>query len=203
MSSFYGHKKGFDKVNEIGEYCLEKGVKVLTVFCFSTENWNRSKREVDYLMRLLSQAFSEENIKRFNGRGVAVRVIGQRNRLPAYLQEKIENAEKETRGNKKGILNLAISYGGRPEIIQAIKSVIEKRLPITEKSINDNLWTAGLPEPDFIIRTSGEQRLSNFLTWQSVYSELYFPKKYWPDFTKKDLDKAFKEYSSRQRRFGK
>ncbi|KPJ54631.1 hypothetical protein AMJ47_04005 [Parcubacteria bacterium DG_72] len=203
LPSFQGHKKGFDKVDKIGEYCLEKGVKILTLYCFSTENWNRSKAEVNFLMRLLAKAFNKENIKRFNNREVRMQVIGQKQRLPKSLQEKIKKAEKETKNNKKGILNLAISYGGRPEIVQAVKNIIKKDLPITEKSINNNLWTKGLPGPDLIIRTSGEQRLSNFLTWQSVYSELYFPKKYWPDFTKKDIDKAFKEYSLRCRRFGK
>jgi len=203
LPSFQGHKKGFDKVDEIGEYCLDKGVKILTLYCFSTENWERSKAEVNYLMRLLAKAFSKENIKRFNNRGVKMQVIGQKERLPKFLQKKIQKAEESTKNNKKGFLNLAISYGGRPEIVQAINNIVKKGFPITEKSINDNLWTKGLADPDLIIRTSGEQRLSNFLTWQSAYSELYFPKKYWPDFTKKDIDKAFEEYSLRSRRFGK
>ncbi len=203
LPSLEGHQKGFDKVNEIGEYCLKRGIKILTFYCFSTENWNRSKAEVTYLMRLLGKAFTKENIKRFNNRGVKMQVIGQKQRLPKSLQKKIEKAEKETKNNKKGILNLAISYGGKPEIVQAVKNILKKGLLITEKSINNNLWTKGLPDPDIIIRTGGEKRLSNFLTWQSTYSELYFPKKYWPDFTEKDLDKALKEYSMRKRRFGK
>ncbi len=202
LPSFEGHRKGFDKVDKLGDYCLEKGVKVLTLYCFSTENWKRSKTEVSYLMRLLSKAFNREKIKKLNNRGVKMQVIGQKERLPKFLQKKIAKAEESTKNNKKGFLNLAISYGGRPEIVQAVKNIIKKGLPVTEESINNNLWTKGLPDPDLIIRTSGEQRLSNFLTWQSAYSELYFPKKYWPDFSKKDIDKAFKEYSSRRRRFG-
>lgn len=203
LSSFKGHQKGFDKVDEIGEYCLENGVKILTLYCFSTENWNRSKAEVSYLMRLIARAFNKDSIKKYNNRGVRMQVIGQKEKLPKSLRKKIEKAEQETKNNKKGILNLAISYGGRPEIVQAVKSIVKKKLPITEKSINDNLWTKGLPGPDLIIRTGGEQRLSNFLTWQSAYAELYFPKKYWPEFTKKDIDKAFEEYASRNRRFGR
>ena len=202
LPSFVGHKKGLDKVNEIGEYCLEKNIKILTFYCFSTENWNRSKKEVAYLMKLLEITFSDKNIQKFNNRGVKVRVIGQKERLPQKLQKRIKIAEDSTKNNKKGILNLAISYGGRPEIVEAIKKLNKNKLPITEKNINNNLWTKGLPDPDLIIRTSGEQRLSNFLTWQSAYSELYFLKKHWPDFTKKDLDKALEDYSSRHRRFG-
>ena len=121
------------------------------------------------------------------------------------LQEAIRKAEEKTKNNKEGILNLAISYGGRAEIIEAIKKIIKNKIPadkITEKTIDENLWTAGLPNPDLIIRTSGELRTSGFLMWQSVYSELYFCKKYWPDFTEKDLDEALSDYAQRQRRFG-
>jgi len=199
LYSFEGHKKGFDNMVRIGEWCLKKGVKILTLYCFSTENWNRSKAEVSYLMRLLAKGLSKKNIEKFNKDGVKVQVIGQRERLPKFLQKAIKTAEEKTKNNKRGVLNLAISYGGRAEIVEAVKKI---KGPITEKAINDNLWTAGLPDPDLIIRTSGEQRLSNFLTWQSVYSELYFPKKYWPEFTEKDLEKAFENYSLRQRRFG-
>jgi undecaprenyl diphosphate synthase len=200
LPGFEGHKKGFDKVSEIGDYCLEKGVKILTLYCFSTENWKRSKAEVGYLMRLLAKAFSREQVKKLNDGGVKMQALGQKERLPKFLQKKIERAEELTKNNKKGILNLAISYGGRAEIIQAVRKI---KGEITEKKLNDNLWTKGLPDPDLIIRTGGEQRLSNFLTWQSAYAELYFTDKYWPEFTKKDLDEAFEEYSKRSRRFGK
>ena len=121
-------------------------------------------------------------------------MIGQRERLGKFLQKLVKEAEERTKNNKEGILNLAISYGGRPEIIEAIKKIVKKKIPpnkITEELVGKNLWTAGLPDPDLIIRTSGEKRLSGFLTWQAVYSELYFLKKHWPDFTEKDLDKAF------------
>lgn len=206
LPSFYGHKKGLDNVRKIGDYCIDKGVKILTLYTFSTENWNRSKTEVVYLMKLLASALNDKNIKEFNEKGVKVRIIGQKERLPKSLQKRIKIAEESTKNNKKSILNLAISYGGRPDIVQAVKKIIDKNTPsskITEDLINRNLWTAGLPDPDFIIRTGGEHRLSNFLTWQSVYSEFYFPKKTWPEFTEKDMNKAFEEFAKRNRRFGK
>lgn len=206
LPSFEGHRRGLDRVNKIGEWCRKRGVKILTLYTFSTENWNRSKKEVSYLMKLFERALSRRNIKELFQKGIKLQVIGQRERLPKSLQKKIEEAEELTKKGKKGILNLAISYGGRPEIVQTIKNIIKKKVPvskITENLINKNLWTTGLPEPDLIIRTGGAQRLSNFLTWQSIYSELYFTKKYWPEFTEKDLDEALSDYSRRQRRFGR
>lgn len=205
LSSFNGHKKGLDNVERIGDYCIKKGIKVLTLYVFSSENWNRSKKEIAYLMRLFALAFNKKNIKKFNDNKIKFQAIGQIEKLPKFLQKKIKQAEESTKNNKKSILNLAISYGGRPEIVQAVKNIINKKIPaskITEDIINKNLWTADLPYPDLIIRTGGEQRLSNFLTWQSAYSEFYFTKKCWPEFSKKDLDKAFNDFSQRQRRFG-
>jgi undecaprenyl diphosphate synthase len=206
LSSFQGHKKGLDNVQKIGDYCIKKGVKILTLYVFSSENWNRSKKEVAYLMRLFVLALSKKNIEKFNRDKIKFQAIGQIERLPKSLQNKIRLAEESTKNNKKGILNLAISYGGRPEIIQAIKKIIKKKIPaskINEEIINQNLWTANLPYPDLIIRTGGEQRLSNFLTWQTAYSEFYFTKRYWPEFNNKDIDKALEDYSIRERRFGK
>jgi len=206
LPSFEGHRRGLDGVNKIGEWCRKRGVKILTLYIFSTENWNRSKKEVSYLMKLLEIALSKKNTKELFQKGIKLQVIGQRENLPKSLQKKIEEAEELTKKSEKGILNLAVSYGGRPEIIQAIKNIIKNKIPankITEDLINKNLWTANLPEPDLIIRTGGVQRLSNFLTWQSIYSELYFTEKYWPEFTEKDLDEALLDYSYRQRRFGR
>jgi undecaprenyl diphosphate synthase len=181
-------------------------VEILTVFAFSTENWNRKKLEVNYLMKLLGQALGKNYGKELNQKGIRLRVIGQKERLPKTLQDKIKKTEESTKNNKKGTLNLAISYGARPEIIQAIKKIVESKISpdkISEKLMNQNLWTAGMPDPDLIVRTGGEMRLSNFLAWQSVYSELYFTKKYWPEFSEKDLEVAFEDYGNRQRRFGK
>ncbi|MBU2545477.1 di-trans,poly-cis-decaprenylcistransferase [Patescibacteria group bacterium] len=206
LPSFYGHKKGLDNVKKILDHCLDRGVKILTLYAFSSENWNRTKKEIEYLMKLFGETLNNKNIKDLNERNVRLRVIGQKEKLPQILQDLIMKAEKETKNNKKGIINLAISYGGRPEIVQAVRSIIEKKIPankVTEDTINNNLWTSGMPYPDLIIRTGGEHRLSNFLTWQSAYSEFYFLKKFWPEFTEKDIDKAFQEYNTRHRRFGK
>lgn len=206
LPSFEGHRKGYNNIQKIGEWSKKKGVKILTFYIFSTENWNRTKKEINYLMDLLSESLKGKNLREIHQRKIKLQVIGQKERLSQSLQKKIKEAEKLTKNNKEGILNLAISYGGRSEITQAVKNIIKKKIPadkITEGLINQSLWTGELPHPDFIIRTGGEKRLSNFLTWQSAYSELYFTKKYWPAFTKKDLDEAFLNYSQRQRRFGK
>jgi len=206
LPSFEGHLEGYKNVKKIGLYALNKGVKILTVFAFSTENWNRDEKEVNYLMKLLGQFFIKKSLNEYHKNGIKINLIGQKERLPELLQKKAKEAEELTKNNKSGILNLAISYGGRPDIIQSIKKIIKKGISandITEDLINQNLWTAGLPYPDLIIRTGGEQRLSGFLTWQSVYSELYFTQKYWPAFSKEDLDMAFEDYGQRERRFGK
>ncbi|MEA3344241.1 MAG: polyprenyl diphosphate synthase [Patescibacteria group bacterium] len=201
-----GHRRGAKRLEEIGGMTLKKGIKILTVYAFSTENWKRSKTETNYLMQLLKQFLNAKNVKELNQKGVKLNIIGEREKLSTKLQKRIEEVEKITSNNTQGVLNLAVSYGGRPEIIQAIKKIIRKKISpdkIDEDLINENLWTKGLPYPDLIIRTSGIKRLSNFLTWQTAYSELYFTKKYWPDFTEQELDKALANFSLRQRRFGK
>ncbi|MDD5638475.1 MAG: polyprenyl diphosphate synthase [Candidatus Pacebacteria bacterium] len=202
LPTFEGHKKGIDKVKKAIEWANKRGIKNLTFFVFSTENWKRSKKEVDYLMKL-----AEEMIKDYEDTAkkekIRIRVIGQKERLPKSLQKEIEKVENSTKNNKKMTVNFALSYGGRNEIIEVIKKIIEKKIPlekINEKTISQNLWTTDL---DLLIRTGKEKRLSNFLLWQSAYSELYFSSKYWPDFTEKDLEKALNDYYSRQRRFGK
>jgi len=198
-----GHEKGAEVVKQAAEWCRKKGVKILTLFVFSTENWNRPKREVNILMDLLKRALDEKNMKKAINQGVKIKVIGQIEKLSTSLQKKIEEIENLTKNNKKMVLNFAISYGGRAEIVSAIKKIIEKKIPpekITENIISQNLWTSDL---DLIIRTGKEQRISNFLIWQAAYSELYFWNKYWPDFTEKDLNLAFQDYAIRRRRFGK
>ena len=202
---FEGHRRGLNNVQRIGDYCAKKGIKILTLYTFSTENWKRSKKEIGYLMKLFAESLSKKNLEKLHERKIKLQIIGQKEKLPKFLQKRIKEAEELTKKNKERILNLAISYGGRPEIIQAVKNIIKKKTPankITEDLINKNLWTAGMPYPDLVIRTGGVKRLSNFLTWQTAYSEFYFTKKYWPEFSKKDLDKAFEEYSERERRFG-
>ena len=206
LATLEGHRAGYGKLKEVAKWCQKKGIKILTIFAFSTENWHRSKAEVNYLMDLLSQAFTEKELSIFNKQGIRLKVIGQKERLGKGIQALIKKAEEKTKNNKKGVLNLAISYGGRVEIIEAIKKIIKKNIKpeqVTEELVSGNLWTQGMPDPDLIIRTSGELRTSGFLTWQSVYSELYFCEKYWPDFTERDLEKILENYEKRQRRFGK
>ena len=202
LPSFVGHKKGLERVKEVIKWCKNKGVKMLTLFLFSTENWKRAQGEVHLIMKLAKEAIIE-NLDELHKEKIKVRVIGERERLPKFLQEKIKNIEELTKNNKEMTLNFALSYGGRAEIVDAVKKIIEKGIPvqkIDENIISQNLWTSDL---DFVIRTGKEQRISNFLIWQTAYSELYFSQKYWPDFTEKDLDEAFMEYARRQRRFGK
>ncbi|OGY43624.1 MAG: di-trans,poly-cis-decaprenylcistransferase [Candidatus Buchananbacteria bacterium RIFCSPLOWO2_01_FULL_39_33] len=204
LPTLEGHRRGYNKMKQVGDWCLARGIRYMTVFAFSTENWKRSKKEVDYLMRLLEKALTKE-LHEFTKRGIRLRVIGSRDRLSKSVVKAIDNAEKITVNNKKGILNMAINYGGRLEIIEAVKKIIkQKKSPadITEELIDKNIWTAGQPDPDIIVRTSGEQRLSGFLTWQSVYSELFFVSHHWPAFSEKDLDGIIDDYNNRHRRFG-
>ncbi len=205
-----GHYKGYQNLIDFCEWCKNKGVKVLTAFGFSTENWNRSKKEVKYLMKLFEEGLSEY-LKKYQGNekykreGVRVKIIGQKDKLPKSLQKVIKKVEAATANNKKLQLNLAVSYGGRWDILRAVQEIIKKKIPaekITGGLFESFLSTAGLPNPDLIIRAGGEKRLSNFVLWQAAYSELYFSKKLWPDFTEKDLDEALREYARRQRRFG-
>ncbi len=205
LPEFEGHRRGRKKVKEVVRWSKKRGIKILTVYAFSTENWKRSKKEVDFLMRLLKLALVKD-VKELHKEGMKLQVIGQKERLSRALQEAIKKAEELTKDNKGLILNLAISYGGRTEITEAVRKIVEKKIPpdkISEKVVSENLETGDLPDPDLIIRTGGEQRLSNFLLWQTAYTELYFLEKYWPDFTEKDLDEVLEDYTQRQRRFGR
>ena len=202
LPKFVGHKKGLAKVQELIRWSKNRGIKILTVFIFSTENWKREKKEVDGLMKLAELTVTK-NLKEFQKERIKVKIIGQKERLPKSLQKAIEKAEELTKGNQVMTLNFALSYGGRAEITEAIKNIIEKKIAIekiTEEVVSQNLWTSDL---DLLIRTGKEQRLSNFLIWQAAYSELYFCEKYWPDFNEKDLDNALTDFSQRQRRQGR
>ena len=204
LPTFAGHKAGYDKIKDVSKWCLKRNIKILTVFAFSTENWNRSKEEVKYLMTLMNKAFSKE-LEDLNKLGFKVNIIGSRDRLSKKIKKNIEKIETETKNNKKAVLNICFNYGGRLEIVEAVKKIVEEGIEvdkINEKLISKYIWFKGQPEPDLIVRTSGEKRLSGFLTWTSVYSELYFPRCYWPDFDEKELDKAIKEFERRNRRFG-
>ncbi len=203
LPTLRGHQKGLAKLKKIAKGAFDRGVKRVTIYAFSTENWNRSKAEVNYLMKLLQRSLSEKKLSEFQREGIKIKIAGQRERLPETLQQIIKKAEEITKAGDK-IMTLCISYGGKNEILNSLKKIIKKGLPadkITEQTVAESLEIK--EEPDLIIRSGGEKRLSNFLIWQSTYSELYFIKKYWPSFTEKDLDEALEEYSSRQRRFGK
>lgn len=204
LPSLEGHRRGYNKMKEVGDWCLARGIEILTVYAFSTENWNRSAEEVAYLMKLLKEALTKE-LPEFMAKGIKLKIIGSRERLSADLVEAIDQAEKQTRNNQRGILNIALNYGGHLEIVEAMRKIAAQgKTPeeITEELIAQNIYTAGQPDPDLIIRTSGEHRLSGFLTWQSVYSELYFVKTHWPAFSEQDLDQIIEDFNQRERRFG-
>lgn len=204
ISAIEGHKAGYENFKRISEECRKMGVKILTVYAFSTENWNRSKFEVSYLMNLFYSNLKKE-MEFFRKNRIKFNVIGQLERLPKRLRDLVEKTMEETKNYKDHMINVAISYGGRVEIIDAIKKLINEKIEpgkLNEKIFSKYLYTADQPDPDLIIRTSGEMRLSGFLPWQSVYSEIYFSPKLWPDFKENDLKKAIEEYQNRQRRFG-
>ena len=203
-----GHKKGAENLENITKYCNEIGIKYLTVYAFSTENWKRSKEEVGALMQLL-QSYLENFLKRSETSNVKIQIIGDKSNLALPIKKGIEAVENKTKNNNGTVLNIAFNYGGRDEIVKAVKNIAlnvkENNIDIediNEELISNNLYTKNIPDPDLMIRTSGEQRTSNFLPWQLVYSEFFFSEKYWPEFTREDLDKAIKEYNRRNRKFG-
>ncbi|HYD99924.1 MAG TPA: isoprenyl transferase [Alphaproteobacteria bacterium] len=203
-----GHKKGVEAVRHTLEAARELGVAYLTLFGFSSENWRRPLEEVSALMQLL-RLYLRSEIADIHRNGIRLRVIGDRSRLPEDIRPLIERAEALTAGNSAAHLTIALSYGGRAEIARAAKELAAavKRGEmdwddIDEDAVSRRLFTADIPDPDLIIRTSGEQRLSNFLLWQSAYSELYFTDTLWPDFSKSDLEDAIAEYRRRDRRYG-
>ena len=204
LPTLEGHRRGVEVFERIGDAALKRGVKYMTFYAFSTENWSRSKREVQYLVKLLHWVLTNK-VKSLHEKNVKVNIIGRMDALSADLRRHVAQAMDLTKENTRGVLNLAINYGGRPELVDVVRSIVAHRYSakqVTEELINRELYTHGLPDPDLIIRTSGEQRLSNFLTWQSAYSELYFVEKHWPSFTERDLDAALAEYAKRERRFG-
>ena len=205
LPTFAGHKKGAERIEEIVKYAQELGIKIITIYAFSTENWKRAEEETSYLMELF-ETYARNKMDEANDLGIQIRILGDFQGLPDTLQEVLTKLKKLTRNNEKMIVNLALNYGGRDELIRAFRKLLLVNVTaseLTEELININLDTTGLPDPDMIIRTSGEQRLSNFLPWQGTYAELYFPKVHWPDFDKKQLDIAMEEYQKRQRRMGK
>lgn len=199
-----GHRAGINNIKRITAQAFKRGVKIITVFAFSTENWRRQPEEVEYLMSLFSKFIASEADK-LAKRGWRIKFFGRLADFKPDLRKNMRASERISRQGSTGQLNVCLSYGGRDEIVRAVKKIIRAKKPaeaVDEKLIGRHLDTAGLPDPDLIIRTSGEKRLSGFLSWQSAYSELLFVDKYWPDFGPADLDEALAEYEKRQRRFG-
>jgi undecaprenyl diphosphate synthase len=205
LPSMSGHQAGLKIGEKIIEKCFSMGIKYVTMFAFSTENWNRSLEEVQALMRIYD-LFARRLRSKLVKHGIQIQVIGDLTKLPKFLQRSLLQAVEETKHNHKMVVNIAINYGAREEIVRATQRIIEKGTKpedINQESIAKELDTRDQPDPDFIIRTSGEQRLSNFLLWQAAYSELYFSPLFWPDFNEAELEKAVDEFQNRQRRFGK
>ena len=203
-----GHRQGAKAVRRAVEFCRRRGIAILTLYAFSTENWQRPSSEVSGLMELLSQYLDSE-LDELHANDIRLRTIGDMSRLPAWLAAKIEGAKEKTGGNTAMTLNIALSYGGRQDILQAalqmsraLKEGVLDEASVSEEVLEGFLDTAGLPDPDLLIRTGGELRISNFLLWQSAYSELYFTDLLWPDFDEQAFTKAVEAYQSRQRRYG-
>lgn len=204
-----GHENGAKTVRNIVEACSELGISYLTLYAFSTENWNRPKLEVEMLMKLLVKSLKKE-LKTFTKNNIRLNAIGNLNNLPTSVQKELTEVLEKTQNNNKLTLTLALSYGAREELVSATKELANKVKnniisieDIDESIINNHLYTNNLPDVDLVIRTSGEQRISNFLLWQIAYAELYFTEVLWPDFTKAHLIAALQNYQDRERRFGK
>ena len=199
-----GHRAGTENLRRIIEACIEFGIKYLTIYAFSTENWGRPMEEVQGLMRIFEDVIDRE-LQELHDQGVQLRHIGRLDRLKPVFREKVLYAVDFTRHNDRLVLNIAFNYGGRDEIVCAIQRMIQdgvKAEAVTDELVSQYMFTAGVPDPDLIIRTSGEMRVSNFMIWQGAYSEWYFPSTYWPDFDREALRKALEEFSQRDRRYG-
>lgn len=204
MPRTFGHKNGAENVVDIAIHAKKRGVKYLTLYAFSTENWKRPKKEVDYLMKLLIK-FVNDKIDQLMEEDCKLNFLGDLSAIPDQTRKAVELALDRTKDNKSLFINIALNYGGRDELVYAFKNIINdgyKSEDIDEKLISENLYTKDIPDPDLLIRPGGELRISNFLIYQIAYSELYFTDKLWPDFSYEDFDKAIEEYSRRNRRFG-
>ena len=199
-----GHRAGTENIRRVIERFADHGVQVLTLYAFSTENWNRPQREVRMLIRLL-RYFIRRELENLHRNRIQLRLLGHLETLPEWLQKQVQNAVDLTAENDRMILNICFSYGGRDDILLAVQRIVKEEIPaaeITEDTISKYVATGGLPDPDLLIRTAGDQRISNFLLWQCAYSELYFTDAYWPDFGREDIDIALADYGRRKRKFG-
>jgi undecaprenyl diphosphate synthase len=200
-----GHRAGTDNIQPVLEAAVEFGIEILTIWAFSTENWDRPQEEVRGLLRLLERTIKRQ-LKELHRNGVQLRHLGRIDRLPQRLQQQVLEAIELTKNNDRITLNVAFDYGGRSDLVRAVRNIVADGIPaeqIDEELISRYLYTAGQPDPDLIIRTSGELRISNFMLWQGAYAEYYVTPTYWPDFSREELRKALDEYAQRDRRFGR
>ena len=197
----YGHKKGIETVEKIIDIAIEKKIKYLTLFVFSTENWKRPLNEINYLFSLLNNYINKE-IKNIQKNDIKIKILGKINPFPQRIKNNLKKIEKLTKHNKRIQINMALNYGSREEIINAIKKINKRSYEINEGNIEKFLYTSGIPDPEILIRTGNTKRISNFLIWQSIYTEIFFVKKMWPEFGKKDFKKILKDYMKINRNFG-
>ncbi len=204
VSNFEGHELGVRKMKDLVRWARSAGITEIIVYGFSTENWGRASEEVAYLMDLFTRTFGGAELEELIKERFRLRVIGEKSRLPKYLRQTIADAEERTKHFTEGILIVGISYGGRAEILEAVNKLLaEGAKTAGESELRKAMWSADISDPDLIIRTGGDKRLSNFLPWQSVYSELFFTDTYWPAFGKEEFDSILREFSLRERRHGK
>mgnify|MGYP001336777703 CR=1 FL=1 len=204
LPTIEGHRRGYNIMKEVPEWFFALGTEIVSVYAFSTENWNRSREEVNYLMKLLKTALTDD-FEVFNEKNIRLLISGRIDELPGDLPEVCRDAVEKTKNNSKGTLNICLNYGGRAEIVDAIKKMVKNNIDVDqvhEGMIRKYLYQSDLPDPDIIVRTSGERRLSGFQLWQSNYSELMFVEKYWPDFEKIDAELVVREYTDRDIRRG-
>lgn len=197
-----GHREGVTAMRKVVEACHDRGVNVVSFYAFSTENWSRPKEEIDTLFDMLEK-FAKSEIPKYAKRNFIVRAMGDLSALPANVSTALQDNMKLCDGNTGMVVNLGINYGGRDEIVHAVKKLVEKGIEVTKENISDNLYTCGLPDPDLMVRSSGEVRLSNFMLWQLSYSEMIFVDTLWPDFDAKTIDEIICQYNKRDRRFGR
>ena len=197
----FGHKKGLEIIEKIVDFSIKKRISALTLYTFSTENWKRPKKEINFLFKLLHN-FLNKNTQKIINKGIKLKFIGDNSLFSKDLKKTLIKIEKATKENKKIHVNIALNYGSKNEIIQCIKILIKKQKKITDKNIKNYLYTSGMPDPDILIRTGGKKRLSNFLLWQLAYSELFFLNKLWPDFNNNDFLIILRKFSRIKRNFG-
>lgn len=199
-----GHTKGYQRIEDVVKHAKKLGITYVTFWAFSTENWNRDAKEVSDLMNIFRKIFRKNSLKKIIKEGGRIVVLGDMTRFPKDIQENVAEVIESTRENNVITVNIALNYGGRQEILQAVNRILkENKGEVTEEMFGKKLYTAGQPDPDLIIRTGGEKRLSGYLPWQGVYSELAFIDTYWPDFSPQVFDTVLSDFASRQRRFGK